>query len=69
MIPLPTNFIADVIQTIKDIFSDMKPLIFLLVGLAVGFWIIQYLLDRFLTKKFDKSQKDPNDIFDDDEGF
>jgi hypothetical protein len=58
MIPLPTNFITDLIQTIKDLFSDMSPLVFLFVGIAVGFWIVQYLLDIFLTKRFDKRKSD-----------
>jgi len=51
MITLPENFVSDIIGYIADIFSDFKPLVLLIFGIAVGFWIISRLLMMFLKRK------------------
>ena len=51
MIDLGENFLAIVGGYISDLFSNLSPLIFLILGLAIAFWIIDYIFDTFVRKK------------------
>jgi uncharacterized membrane protein YuzA (DUF378 family) len=51
MIDLGENFLADIAGYIGDLFSDFSPLIFVIVGLALAFWIIDEIFEILVRKR------------------
>lgn len=41
--------IGSILSVVWDLFSNFKPLIFLLLGAFVGLWIFEQLLDAFFS--------------------
>lgn len=51
IINLGDNFIPEILEYIKDLFVDISPLIFILIGLALAFWIIEFIIDLIIKKR------------------
>jgi hypothetical protein len=51
MITLPANFITDLIGVMQSTFSDLLPLILLIVGVVLGVWVITNLIWGFKEKQ------------------
>lgn len=45
MISFGEDFIASTTALISDVFSDISPLLFLIVGLLVGFFILERIIE------------------------
>ena len=45
MFSLPPGFLASTTQIMGQIFSDLKELIILSFGIAIGFWVIVKVID------------------------
>lgn len=50
MITLGENFASTIFGYIQDLFSDISPLVFIIIGLALAFWIIETII-RIITGK------------------
>lgn len=50
IINFPNNFIASILAYAGRFFSDLNPLVLVWIGLAVGFFIIQYIIDLIVTR-------------------
>jgi hypothetical protein len=54
MITLPNNFINDLIGIMGNVFSDLMPLILLIIGLCLSIWIIESFWGTYLRGYDDK---------------
>jgi len=46
-ITLPETAISDILANVSGIFSDLTPLILLLFGIPIGFWILKWVINIF----------------------
>lgn len=44
------NFLSSILAYAGRLFNDLNPMILMWIGIAVGFWIIQYLIDLIVTR-------------------
>jgi len=51
MITLPANFIADVTTAVGANLSALAPILVVVVGLPVGFWIVKRVIGLFPKTK------------------
>ena len=51
-ITLPETAISDILANVSGIFSDLTPLILLLLGVYVGFTILSFVVRWFWPKTF-----------------
>lgn len=48
---ISSNEISSTTAYIGEVFNDIKPLFFLIIGLMLGFWILSVLLNIFNKKE------------------
>jgi len=53
MIVLPSNFINNLIEMIRDVFSDLMPLILLVMGILLGGYILSNLFWNWKEREYD----------------
>ncbi len=46
-ITLPETAISDILASVSGIFSDLTPLILLLLAIPIGFWILKWAINIF----------------------
>jgi hypothetical protein len=45
-----SSFLASILAYAGRLFNDLNPMILMWIGIAVGFWVIQYLIDLIVTR-------------------
>lgn len=66
MVDITTSNINEIIETAKALFSDLAPLLFLFLGIALAFRILKLLVLLFMPDIYGKNAWDDDDDDDDD---
>lgn len=45
IIALPEEFLPALLSNINEIFVDLSPLVFIIIGLAVGLWVLESIVN------------------------
>jgi hypothetical protein len=62
MIEISPDFISATIAYVRNIFSDLKLLLFVMFGLFIGFFIIERIVEIVFHRKIE-SEEEEEDIF------
>lgn len=65
MVDITTSNINEIIEIAKALFSDLAPLLFLVLGIALAFRILKLLVLLFMPGIYGKNAWDDNDDDDD----
>ena len=66
MVDITTSNINEIIEIAKTLFSDLAPLLFLILGIALAFRILKLLVLLFMPGIYGKDDYDDDDYDDDD---
>lgn len=60
MITLPTNFVTGILTTIGGVLEDIMPLIVLVFGIYLGFFVIEAIIGLVARVKEEKNYYEKN---------
>jgi len=57
---LPQNAIPSILDVIKNLFGDISPLVWLLLGVSLGLLILDFLFDALFQRQQKNNDNDNN---------